>query len=525
MAWIDVAAAGELARAGKLIVRHEGRQILLLDTQAGLFACVNRCPHEGYPLREGSLGGDGNRCVLTCNWHNWKFDLASGETLVGGDKLRRFPVRSRDARIEIDVVPESLADRRQAVLAGLTRALHEDDSDRQLREVARLMQLGIDPLDAVRTALAWAQDRLEFGATHAIAAASDWLQLAAAASPEDRLIAYGEILGHLSDDARDRSHYPLAAGTDAWNEEAFAAAIEAQDEASAMRLMRGGLVAALSTDEWRRVLARMALAHYADFGHAVIYSIKVVELIGLLGSDSAAPLLAMLVRSLCFASREDLLPEFRSYAEQLAGWGTGDAGHGRPDPAALRQSSPRSAMLQVRNWSALADTAEIWPVLLETAGWQLLQADEDHFQGTDLPLAQNANWLDLTHALTFADAGAQAAMMSPDLWPAVMLQLACFIGRNSGFVDAAIDTSPYAVADLPNFWAGTRQDLLDHGRGRFIVSAHLIKTAFAAERLAADHPALAGRLAAAVNRFLHAPLKERHIRRTARQMLDLVARE
>ena len=35
-----------------------------------VWACDNRCPHEGYPLVEGNLT-DG--CILTCNWHNWKF--------------------------------------------------------------------------------------------------------------------------------------------------------------------------------------------------------------------------------------------------------------------------------------------------------------------------------------------------------------------------------------------------------------------------------------------------------------------
>ena len=60
----------ELAEKGKAVVRHDGRQILLVHGADGIFACVNRCPHEGYPLSEGTLT-DG--CVLTCNWHNWKF--------------------------------------------------------------------------------------------------------------------------------------------------------------------------------------------------------------------------------------------------------------------------------------------------------------------------------------------------------------------------------------------------------------------------------------------------------------------
>src|SRR3546814_10351940 len=54
---------------------------------------------------EGSLGpaAQGGNCILTCNWHNWKFDLASGETLVGGDKLRRYPVEIVAGEVWIDI--------------------------------------------------------------------------------------------------------------------------------------------------------------------------------------------------------------------------------------------------------------------------------------------------------------------------------------------------------------------------------------------------------------------------------------
>ena len=90
MNWTDVMSLAELARTGKAVVRHDGRQILLMHGEAGSFACMNRCPHEGYPLSEGTLS---EGCVLTCNWHNWKFNLASGATLVGGDRLTRYPMR------------------------------------------------------------------------------------------------------------------------------------------------------------------------------------------------------------------------------------------------------------------------------------------------------------------------------------------------------------------------------------------------------------------------------------------------
>ena len=75
----------ELGSNGRKLVRHDGKQVLVIAQQGRLFAIANRCPHEGYPLSEGTLGPG---CVLTCNWHNWKFDLASGAALVGRDPVR-----------------------------------------------------------------------------------------------------------------------------------------------------------------------------------------------------------------------------------------------------------------------------------------------------------------------------------------------------------------------------------------------------------------------------------------------------
>ena len=157
MTWADLASLTKLEAKGKLVVRHQGRQILLLRTPQGLFACANRCPHEGYPLSEGVLS---NGCILTCNWHNWKFDLASGETLVGGDRLRRFPVRVEDDRVLVDLTPPDPAEQRERILAGIARALEDQDQQRLVRETARLVRLGIDPAEAVAVAVAWAAERL-----------------------------------------------------------------------------------------------------------------------------------------------------------------------------------------------------------------------------------------------------------------------------------------------------------------------------------------------------------------------------
>jgi nitrite reductase/ring-hydroxylating ferredoxin subunit len=133
MTWIDVMSADELAAKGKAVIRENGPQVLLIHTSRGVFACVNRCPHQGYPLAEGVLT-DG--CVLTCNWHNWKYDLSSGETLVGGDKLRRFPVRIEGGRVLVDLSPEPAEAKRERALAGIRKALADEDQARLVREAA-----------------------------------------------------------------------------------------------------------------------------------------------------------------------------------------------------------------------------------------------------------------------------------------------------------------------------------------------------------------------------------------------------
>jgi nitrite reductase/ring-hydroxylating ferredoxin subunit len=492
------------------------------DRERGLYACANRCPHEGYPLSEGVLT-DG--CVLTCNWHNWKFDLSSGETLVGGDALPRYPVRLQDGRIWLDITAPDPALRRQQVLAGLPRALQDNDAQRLVREAARLAGIGADPLDAVRAAVAWCAERLEFGTTHALAGAPDWLGLfdSPATGPDEKLAALGEILGHIADDARDGRQFPFAPGSTPWSEPEFLATIEHEDEAAAVARLRGALAAGLDADDPLPALCTAALAHYADFGHSLIYAVKTVALARRLGA--AETLLLMLARSLIYATREDLLPEFRDYAGHLAAWGKAEKSALPLSAGALRGKAPKAAMAIVAGWGAAHPPEVIFPILVEAAAWTLLHVDDRVLTQTDGAIADNVGWLDFTHALTFAEAACTAVDLRPVLWPAVLLQLACFSGRNAGYVDAIMDTTAFAVADPLAFFPAQTEKIFDHGRDRFIISVHLLKTLRAGAALHAALPGQLPSLPAALNRFLNAPMKGRHVLRTARQMRALVEQE
>src|SRR5215469_9540227 len=177
----------DIAREGRKVVRRNGKQVLLLWHDERLFALANRCPHEGYPLSEGTPGPG---CVLTCNWHNWKFDLASGAALIGRDPVRTYSVDVRDGTIFVDLADPPAEAQRERALNGLDTAIADNDLARMGREVARLERAGFSADEALVHAIRHAAAHFENGMTHAYAPAPDWLTLAArATSPEERLSA------------------------------------------------------------------------------------------------------------------------------------------------------------------------------------------------------------------------------------------------------------------------------------------------------------------------------------------------
>ncbi len=520
--WVKAVGCGELERKGRAVFRLDNRQIAIFRTKHGIYACNNRCPHEGYPLSEGTLDGD---CKLTCNWHNWKFDLETGENQRDGDRLRTYPVDVRGGDVWVEIVDPPVDEQVAGALEGLKKGFDDHAYEQLSREIARIMRIGGDPMAAVREAIRWSHDRLEFGWTHAFAGAADWLALhdRHGDNPENRLICLLEAIGHMSDDTLREAAYPYAEGTQDWDEEAFVEAVEAQDEAGAIRLARGALGAGGAHETMERGLARAALAHYADFGHSAIYVSKVGDLVRRLGDEVAEPLILSLVRSLVSAFREDLIPEFRAYSgavETFGGRANGQAPSA--DDYASLNAGRAVAFTAAHGGAAPLD---LYRSLLAANASNMLRFDLAHLDDIDQPYGSDFGWLDLTHGLTFSEAVLKLCGRYPDLWPAGLLQMACFSGRNIGHQDPHVDGADWQVTDRAGFFAGVEAMLLDHGQDEYIVSVHLLKTAEAVRCLASSRETGgAGDLAlAALNRLVHSPVRRKMVRRTARQAMRFVA--
>ena len=520
--WARAASLDALKNKGRLVFRKAGRQIVLFDTPQGVFACNNRCPHEGYPLREGSLD---ERCVVTCNWHNWKFDLKSGRNLYDGEGLRTYPVEIRDGDIWIDLVDPPFEQRRSQILASLREAREDNVYDRMAREIARLHRLGADPLDALRDTIHWSHERMEFGWTHAYAGVSDWLTLYDENEGDDekRLACVLEGVAHVADDVLRQPRHPFPDTVLPYDEESFVAAVEHEDEDAAVAMVRGGIEAGLGFADFEAGLTRAALSHYNDFGHSLIYVTKAGHLIGRLGAEVAEPLLVSFVRGLVFAVREDLIPEFRGYEKALARWGKAKNGVA-PQPSDWRGLGINKALSKAASMSAVPPM-HLFHALLGANARNLLTFDTEQQDRIQVPIDDNVGWLNFTHAITFSNAVHEQCAKFPELWPAALLQMACFSGRNAPYTGAGEDAETWRVDDAGAFIGEAVEGLFDHGVGEFIVSVHLLKTVMATrEELRASPPAeVAELLAAGLNRFLHSRLKRRQVRRSVYQAMKFVA--
>lgn len=524
--WHDAVGLTELRANGAKVVKIADRQIALFFRGGDIYACNNHCPHEGYPLKEGTMA---DTCVLTCNWHNWKFDLRTGKNLGAGDDVRVYPIAVRDGRVWVDVADPPAAERQAAALGALRDAFDEDEFyryDRLARELRRYEKAGGSALDAITAAVGWTYDRTADGMTHAHAAAPDWLRLRDrhAETPGETLMPVLEIIGHLNWDSLRAPEKPYPSDESPWDEDAFVAAVDAEDEANAVAHIRGALAAGLGWSSLERGFARAALAHYQDFGHSAIYVLKTRELLEHLGEDALEPLLLALTRALVLAWREDLIPEFRTYHDLLPDWCPGGADVFETE--GLSGLNADKLMQAVAGSDARPDV--IYHGLMGMIAQHFLGLDLKWQNGVDHGVRHNINWLSITHELTFANACRHLAERYPDLWPQALLQIACFIGRNASYMLPDLPREEWQVTDAPaDFFRREGRALFDHGEFEYIVTAHLTKVLTAAEdevSAAPDAPWQSTMLAG-VNRFLHSPLKRRHPLRTANQAIEFVQNE
>jgi len=117
MILIDVGAVEDFPEGIIRIVSIDNREIGVLRWRGRWFALRNICPHLGGPVCAGPVQAfytedlawsddllvDAERPVLTCPWHHWQYDLGTGESMTGRERIRTYPVSVSEGRIMIQI--------------------------------------------------------------------------------------------------------------------------------------------------------------------------------------------------------------------------------------------------------------------------------------------------------------------------------------------------------------------------------------------------------------------------------------
>jgi nitrite reductase/ring-hydroxylating ferredoxin subunit len=124
-----VARVADVPDGSRLIVDVAGRSVGIFNVAGRFYALLNRCPHMGAELCRGDVIGlvegdrpgdmriDTSKLFISCPWHAWEYDLATGQSWINPktSRVRPYPITVESG--------EKLAG---DVAAGVVCALHAE---------------------------------------------------------------------------------------------------------------------------------------------------------------------------------------------------------------------------------------------------------------------------------------------------------------------------------------------------------------------------------------------------------------
>jgi 3-phenylpropionate/trans-cinnamate dioxygenase ferredoxin subunit len=99
---VVVGRPADVPEGGSIVVTVGRREIGIFRVDGQFYGLLNRCPHLGGPLCAGQIVTDvvspipgdvrsrPGRTFVTCPWHNWEFDIRTGQS-YWNERLRAMP--------------------------------------------------------------------------------------------------------------------------------------------------------------------------------------------------------------------------------------------------------------------------------------------------------------------------------------------------------------------------------------------------------------------------------------------------
>ena len=397
---------------------------------------ADACPHEGYPLSQGVVR-DG---VLTCKWHNWKFDLASGECRFGGESARRYLARVDDrGHLIVDGRVDPIAERAR-LERSLKARLSDASVDACTRDALRLAALsderggderGVAAAFEVIIGDGLARER--YGFDHPEASAIDlWTWVARGWLPAEEAIPavitlLAEPLQHLPERAR------AGAIVTEWDDAgAIADALvnERRDEAEGRARHLGAIDAEKAVAQGLLPFVRRALY---DYGHGAIFVAKGLEVARAFPALSEGAV-ASLTTMLSWATSETALPSWSATREAVTRSQMIDRVGSTPIDVQARAtyetavlSGEREAVTATLELVARGfDVASVLRAIGHAAAVRMRRFDMRWARRMDA----NVNYLDVTHAVTCARAMQELWAIAPTADNVALAVIAAsFVGK------------------------------------------------------------------------------------------------
>ena len=317
---VTIGTLEDLRRAGCLTGKAETRPVCVFWSDGAPFALDDRCPHMGFPLHRGTVESG----LVTCHWHNARFDLRSGGTLdPWADDVRAYPVEIDDGRVVVVVSPDP--DRLASLGHRLEEGLEQGITLVMAKAVLALLDGGVPPEDIVRTGVEFGTRYREAGWGAGLTVLTAMANVLAHLDPADRPLALVAGLAFVSRDTRGRPPrfplLPLSGGPppdrlEAW----YRRFIETRSSDAAERTLATAIA---TVDADVTVVADLMFAAatdhvFLDGGHTLDFTNKAFEVLDHLGWGHAADVLPTLVAQTASAARSEERGAWR-YPHDLAG--------------------------------------------------------------------------------------------------------------------------------------------------------------------------------------------------------------
>jgi nitrite reductase/ring-hydroxylating ferredoxin subunit len=315
---ITVGTLDELRQAGCLTTKSGTQPICVFWSEGRAFALDDRCPHMGFPLHRGTVENG----LLTCHWHNARFDLSSGGTLdPWADDVRAYPVEIDDGAVT--VVIEAEPDRVAYLKHRLEEGLEQGITLVMAKAVLGLLDTGVAPVDIVRTGVDFGTRYRQAGWGAGLTVLTAMANVLPLLDPADHGLALVHGLAFVSRDTRGRApRFPLlplggAAPIErlgAW----YRRFIETRSSDAAERALASAITRVDATAVSDMMFAALTDHVFVDGGHTLDFTNKAFEALDLLGWEAAGDVLPTLAMQTASAGRSEEQGAWR-YPHDLAG--------------------------------------------------------------------------------------------------------------------------------------------------------------------------------------------------------------